>query len=289
MAVGWSGGAIPVLFLVVISSHALPWPPRSVFDRKWADESFLGDCNDLPVSERQSAMANTTSASDLIKLYHGMGVTALNDTERACFLGGAVPNSNQTTAQLFPFTIKDLNSCLTLMAPPWSTSPEGMRLATYGLMNSTTSMCAPGAPCKMFNQFLVNGSLKQLCHSCGCSGKLEKLILNHRFIITAVEAKLAQSSDTGKTAQCFVNLGNGKSYHGALKALVISPNCFHVAGPMYRPIFYANAILGYLSEVQALSSGCQAVATDAAHPTAHTLNAFNKVWRTHNDFLFSNV
>ena len=91
MAVGWSGGAIPVFFLVLIS-HALPWPPQSVFDRKWADESFLRDCNDLPVSERQSAMANTTSASDLIKLYHGMGVTALNDTERACFLGGAVPN-----------------------------------------------------------------------------------------------------------------------------------------------------------------------------------------------------
>ena len=114
------------------------------------------------------------------------------------------------------------------------------------------SMCKPGMPCKEFNKFLANGSLVESARDCGFAEHLLQAVLSKDFIQTGAEGLRMQKSSTGMTDNCYCTLKNGTG----------------VRGPVYGPIYYANAKLIYLLgglELLGLMPGCRVLCADGCN------------------------
>lgn len=187
-------------------------------------------------------LLDAVGLGNLTRLGQSFGGTPFTKSELNCML----------TQTKYPGVSATLATCLAILAPPAGAPNEERLMASMGVSKSSdgsgdlVANCKPGEPCKVFNAFLVNGTMEKAASHCGVLKKLTSALATRSFIKTAKLSSAMQSSASGLSDQCFCALPDGEG----------------ARGPIYGPIFYANAALAYMAggiEVLGLLPGCRAL------------------------------
>jgi hypothetical protein len=203
-------------------------------DEKWAAAAYLETCESS--EDEVITKGDMMNASVFAALIASFGDDIIPNTaeQTACML-----NSSRHTGAIH-YASLNLVACLPLMAPGSlsEASDDERRYAARGQVPYTVdgehySMCQHDQPCKQFNEFLTNGTLKDLGAACNGPSNLDKMVKKSYFLPTTLESAAMQATKTGRSVQCYTQLTeDGKS--------------LSIRGPVYGPIYYINMVFAYM-------------------------------------------
>jgi len=232
-------------------------------DRTWVSKLGLKTCQQA----NNLTLLAVLGQAQLATVAQQFNVSPLSAVEARCLLNNSVRH---------PYATADLLACVPLIAPAPEASQRDRLLGSMGLMadpstGKLVSMCKPGMPCKGFNGFLTNGTLETDDLQCRmAAGETFFSAMGHVLSLFNVndlksfyKAAAMQKTATGMTDNCYCTFNDGSG----------------VRGPMYGPIFYANAVfMYYLGGLELLGRmpGCRVLCQDACTNNCNpTIEIFN--------------
>ena len=167
------------------------WPTECQADPKW--ERLAPRVARHP--DQINEPLGTSRAKRLARLLGIDEAMILTDAEYQCTIG--TPPRNQDQATIFR-CIGNLTN---------SNGNTEIPLSSYGLaitdQGDVQSLCAPGAPCLVFNQ-LFEGPLERIALECGWEVKLERMVRETPFFQFVDEGNRCQQFGGAPTGACVV-------------------------------------------------------------------------------------